>query len=209
MEFLQEKKEKRDQTPKSKSPEITCSQQSEMASPDSSILVGRSSSDMEPPAAKKAKKRVSFNLPEEDPLNIRRSERIFLSTSIPDNSDVIAQIEDVMPMETENCAPVAISTPSSSNIHGWNTSKTTGFFCNCGIQYTSKDKLLVHVRTHSLGMKFQCAECNKNFYHCYLYRRHMKTAHGVKTLIGGLGCGLCGANFLNRGQLYKHQKVVQ
>lgn len=214
MEFLQDKndKDKRDLLPKVKSPEISCSQQSEMISPEnsysSSILVDRSS-DLEPPAAKKAKKRVSFNLPEDDPLNIRRSERIFLSTSSPDNSDVIAQTEDVGPMETENCVPVPIDISTSSNFHKRNTTKTPGFHCTCGIQYTSKGKLVDHVRKHSLGMRFQCVECNKKFYHGYLYRRHIRRTHGVKTLIAEFGCGLCGVNFEGRGQLFKHQKIAQ
>lgn len=117
----------------------------------------------------------------------------------------------------------------------WKVIHGTGplFECNdCGKQFPLKERLKLHVRTHTGFKPYKCAECDKSFARGGQLAQHRRTHSHVKafhcTLCPGTftcaanlalhmkrhnnqkdhKCGICGREFIRRDALKKHLECL-
>lgn len=142
-----------------------------------------------------------------------------IAASVPVAKTKVGQGVKIVPKQAikvakEEQSTVPPKTTQEAVEHAEDTSKSVrGFFCICGVEYSSRSNLIIHIRTFTEEGKFKCKLCHEKFVLFYILRRHLRSKHNIEPKKGDgahtVGCMDCGKTFESSANLWKHRKSEQ
>jgi uncharacterized Zn-finger protein len=73
----------------------------------------------------------------------------------------------------------------------------------CGVIYSHRRNLRIHLRTHTGETPFKCSTCGKAFHRSDLLKKHLRIHTGEKPY----SCKICGRSFTQKNTLQSHMTV--